>query len=307
MAATMNTGTLPRLLQEGVDGSFGNGYKEHDHCYIHMYEVKGSTKNYEVQVLVEDLSPATKKGQGADIDFDQFKQGFTPKFITSTWAKGAIITQEAYEDELYGQFNDSSEFLGRSMRLAMEYDGADLFNLAFTASEVQPDGDGQPLCSASHPASPSGSGTYSNRLQVDAPLSRKALEDMLIMIRRAKSFRGNNINIQGQKVLVEPGNCFEIERILKSALQNDTANNATNAIRSKGMLPGGYIDNPYLSSPNAWFVLTDVPKGLTWFKRKETTFEHDNEFSTKNFRLSVAARWSRGWGDPRAVYGSNGA
>jgi len=55
---------------------------------------------------------------------------------------------------------------------------------------------------------------------------------------------------------------FEAERILKSTLQNDTANNAINALKSTGMFSGGVKVNHYLTDTDAWFIRTNCPDGM---------------------------------------------
>jgi predicted KAP-like P-loop ATPase len=97
------------------------------------------------------------------------------------------------------------------------------------------------------------------------------------------------------------------ERILNSQLQSDTANHAINAIKSTGILPGGVKVNHYFSDPDAWFIRTNVVKGLTHFQRRKMQFTKDSDFSTENALAKATERYSVGWGDFRALYGSAGA
>jgi len=71
-----------------------------------------------------------------------------------------------------------------------------------------------------------------------------------------------------------------------------------------GMLPGGIVVNPYLTSATNWFVKTDQD-GLNFFNRKDIVMSDDNEFDTNNGKFKALMRLSVGWSDPRAIYGVN--
>jgi hypothetical protein len=100
---------------------------------------------------------------------------------------------------------------------------------------------------------------------------------------------------------------FEAVRILKSQLQNDTANNAVNAMRSMGLFPDGAKVNHYLTDSDAWFVRTNAPNGLKLFQRESAEFAQDNDFDTSNLKYKGYERYSVGWTDWRGLYGSPGA
>jgi hypothetical protein len=92
---------------------------------------------------------------------------------------------------------------------------------------------------------------------------------------------------------------------LQSVLQNDTANNAVNAIRTMGLLPGGVKVNNYFTDTNNWFIRTNVPTGgMCKFVRRPIRFEKDNDFDTGNAKAKATYRNSYTVADPRALYGS---
>ena len=70
---------------------------------------------------------------------------------------------------------------------------------------------------------------------------------------------------------------------------------------------GNVVINHYLTDPDAWFILTNVKDGLKYFERRADQFEMDNDFDTENAKFKATARYSFGWSDPRAIYGSAGA
>ena len=306
MSGTIGTGSVPRLLQEGVNKVFGNSLKEHSKKYDKMFSMNTSTKNFEVDVQLEGFNRASSKPEGDDITFDSRQQGFTPKYQHTTFAKGYIVTEEALEDELYGQLNDGAKALARVMNITKEIEGANVYNNGFDAAELMVDGDGVSLFSTAHVNGPSG-GTFSNRLATDADLSEAALEDMLIQIQTATDARGLQAAIQAMRLIVAPANSFEAQRILGSVLQNNTGNNATNAVRDMNAVRDGFMSNPFLTDADAWFLTTDVPNGMKYFTRRVVRFGQDNAFTSGNARFKADERYSFGWTDPRGAYGTPGS
>ena len=303
---TITTGNLPRLLQEGIHDIFGRKYKEREMLCYRIFDEKGSRKAFEVDVQVEDFGLASKKPEGQEVQFDSYRQGFSPKYIQATIAKGFVITEEALEDNLYKQMLDDAGKLGRSMRVTKEVIHHNIINNGYNSAFTMPDGDGQPLFSTAHPFGPSNNGTYSNRLPVAAAFSEAALEDLLILIDKATDARDKPIELMAQLLFGPPELRFEFERVMGSVLQNDTANNAVNAVNSLGSVREGWQTSVYLTSATGWYIKTDAECGLQSFTRRALTFGEDNSFTTGNARYKATERYIPGWSDARGCYsGSN--
>jgi hypothetical protein len=99
---------------------------------------------------------------------------------------------------------------------------------------------------------------------------------------------------------------YNANRILKSVLQANTANNNINVLKATNAFPEGIKMNHYFTAPNAWFVRTNCPNGMTFFWRQKPVFDQDNDFDTKNAKAATYMRFSVGCTDPRGVFGSNG-
>lgn len=303
MAGVITTGNHPKLLWPGLYATFGDSYKSQPKVHPMVFDVNSSEKAYEEIVELSGFGLAPIKQEGASISYDSTAQGPTTRFTNVTYGLGFIETIEAVEDNLYkDKATRRTKALARSMNVTKETVIANVLNRGFNGAYVG--GDGQPLFSTSHPTL---AGNQSNRLAVDADLSEAALEDMLILIRTAKDRRGLPINLTGTKLVVAPQEAFNATRILKSTLQNDTGNNAINAIQNMGLLSGGAIDWVYLTDPDAWFVKTDADEGLMVFNRRETTFSKDSDFDTDNFKHKATERYVPGWADFRGAFGSQGA
>jgi hypothetical protein len=301
----ITTGSVPRLLQEGVAKIFGDNLKEWDAKYDKIFQVMTSQKAYELFVQLEGFGLANTKDQGGDITFDSRMQGFAPKFVHATLAKGYIVTEEALEDELYGQLDKGARALARAMNITREVEAHAVLNDGWDATVTMIDGDGDQLFSTSHSNGPSG-GTYSNRLAVEANLSEASLEDLISLVTTAEDARGLPAHLKAKRLVVASGvNEFNAQRIMGSVLQNDTANNATNAVRDMKIISDGWMASPYLTAAQGWFLTTDAPEGLCFYQRKDITFGQDNAFTSGNARFKASMRQSQGWGDARGAYGGS--
>ena len=306
MSGVITTGNISRLLQEGVKNVFGQAYNQHSTQWDKLFDTEDSRKAFEQDQQFEGFGLAPVKLEGAGVAYDSQQEGFSPKFQNLTYAKGFIVTKEAMADNLYHLFSKRAKALAFSMQQTKENVAANVYNRGFNSAFLMTGGDGVELFSTAHVNGPSNPTTFSNELATPAALSEAALEDMLIQISEATDPRGLRIALSGQRLIVPPKLGFEAERILKSVLQNDTGNNAINAVKSTGMLPQGYSVNNYLTSATAWFVKTNAPDGLKCFKRQGVEFDQDMDFGTSNARFKADERYSFGWSDPRGAYGSAG-
>jgi hypothetical protein len=192
--------------------------------------------------------------------------------------------------------------LAFSMSQTKENVVANLYNRAFSSSYLGADG-----VSLLNTAHPSLAGNWSNTLAVAADMSEASLEDMAIQIGQAQNSRGLKISITPKSLIIPVNLQFEAARILRSVGQNDTANNAINAMKSMGTFTDGFRVNHYLTDTDAWFVRTNVEEGLKLFQRNAVEFAQDGDFDTYNLKYKAYERYSTGWSDPRALYGSPGA
>jgi hypothetical protein len=299
----INTGSHPKLLWPGIVDIWGRAYDDHGEQCKDLFDVVSSEKAYEEIVEVTGFGVAPVKSEGATVIYDTEQQGTVTRATHINYALGYIVTEEELDDNLYVEVSGTrAKALAFSMYTTKETVSANVYNRAFNTGYTF--GDGKAICVTDHPSL---SGDQSNTLSVAADLSETSIEDMLIQISNAKNSRGLRIALRGETLHVAPGNVFNAERILKSTLQNDTANNAVNVIRNSGFLAGGLKVNNYFSDADAWFIRTNAPSGMTMFQRKAMAFAQDNDFDTSNLKAKASERYIQTVGDFRAVYGSEGA
>lgn len=303
MAGVITTGNHPKALWPGIRAWWGRQYDEHQVEYTDLFTIDSSSQAYEEDVQVTGFGLAPVKPEGASISYDTESQGYTSRYTHVAYALGYICTFEELRDNLYEVVSKRRARANAfSMRQTKENVGANVYNRAFNSSYTG--GDGTELIATDHSTL---SGSQSNHLTVAADLSEAALEDLMIQIAGAKNDRGLQISLMAQSLVVPRQLWFEANRILKSTLQNDTANNAINVLKSTNALPQGIKMNHYLTDPDAWFLRTNCPTGLTCFDRDKVPLEQDNDFDTKNAKAAAYERYSFGWTDWRSIFGSPGA
>jgi hypothetical protein len=301
--AVITTGSHPKALWPGVNAWWGVSYNQHEKEWTHLFTETKSTQSYEEDVQTTGFGLVPQKPQGSGVSYDSHQQGFTSRYTNVSYGMGYIVTSEELEDNLYSTVSMSrARSLAFSTNQTIETVAANVYNRAFNSAYLG--GDGVSLIHEEHPNSTGG--TWSNQLTTAADLSEASLEDMLIQVSLATNDRGLKIALRPDCLIVHPNDWFEANRILKSSLQNDTANNAINVLHATNALPGGIKLNHYLSDTDAWFVRTKCPEGLKFQWRKKPTFDQDNEFDTGNAKAKVVFRCVPYWTDPRDLFASPG-
>lgn len=303
MAGVITTGNHPKALWPGIRAWWGRTYDEHEVEYTDLFEVQSSSKAYEEDVQVTGFGLAPVKPEGAAISYDSETQGYTSRYTHVAYALGYICTYEELKDNLYEVVSKRRARANAfSMRQTKENVHANVYNRAFNSSYTG--GDGTELIATDHSTL---SGDQSNHLTTAADLSEASLEDLVIQIAGATNDRGLKISLMPRCLIIPRQLWFEANRILKSTLQNDTANNAINVLKSTNAFPDGIKMNHYLTDADAWFIKTNCPNGMISFQRDRTGLEQDNDFDTKNAKAAAYDRYSPGWTDFRGLYGSPGA
>lgn len=299
----ITTGSHPKALWPGVHALWGQIFNEHPPEYTDLFDIDTSDQAYEEDVQITGFGLAQVKPEGASLAYDSEVQGPITRYTHIAYALGYIVTYEELRDNLYEQVSmrrvKANAF---SIAQTIENVAAGFYNRAFNTA--YPLADGQPLVSTAHPFTTGGS--FSNALSPAADLNEASLEDACIQCMGFTSDRGLLVNFQPRSLHVPRQEWFNANRILKSVLQNDTSNNAVNALKAVNAFPEGIKMNHYFLSPHAWFIRTNAMNGLQFFWRDRPTFDKDNDFDTKNAKAATYMRFSLNCTDPRAIIGSNG-
>jgi hypothetical protein len=290
-------------LLPGLNALFGLEYKRYDNEHAEIYEIENSERSFEEEVKLTGFGTAPVKNEGEAISYDTAQEVWTARYTHETVAMGFAITQEAMEDNLYDTLSARyTKALARAMANTKQVKAASILNNGFTTFNS---GDGVTLFSTAHPTV--SGGTNANRPTVAVDLNETSIENAAIQIAAWVDERGLLVAARPRKLVIATGNMFVAKRILDSDLQPDTASNNLNAIKAMGTVPQGFCVNHYLTDPDAWFVLTDIPNGLKMFNRVALSTAMDGDFDTGNVRYKARERYSFGVSDPLGVWGSPGA
>lgn len=294
---------LLKELLPGLNALFGLEYARYGEEHKEIYETESSERSFEEETKLSGFSAAPVKNEGSAIAYDTAQEAWTARYNHETIAMGFAITEEAVEDNLYDSLSARyTKALARGMAYTKQVKAAAVLNNGFSSSYKG--GDGQALFSASHPLV--GGGTNANMPSTAVDLNETSLEAAIIQMAAWTDERGLLIAAKPKKLILPPSLMFVAERLLKTPQRVGTADNDINAIKNMGAVPGGYTINHWLTDPDAWFLTTDVPNGLKHFVRVPLATSSDGDFDTGNMRYKARERYSFGWSDPMAIWGSQG-
>ena len=292
---------LLKELLPGLNALFGLEYARYGEEHTEIYETETSERSFEEETKLSGFSAAPVKNEGSAIQYDNAQEAWTTRYNHETIALGFSITEEAIEDNLYDSLSARyTKGLARAMAYTKQVKAAAVLNNGFNSAYVG--GDGVSLFSASHPLV--NGGTNSNSPSTPADLNETSLENAVIQIAAWTDERGLLIAAKPKKLIVPPALQFVATRLLETKLRVGTNNNDINAIENNGSIPEGYTINHFLTAPNAWFLLTDVPNGMKHFERTPLQNSMDGDFDTGNVRYKSRERYSFGWSDPLGIYGT---
>jgi len=298
----ISRGQLVKELEPGLNALFGLEYKRYENQHAEIYTTESSDRAFEEEVMLSGFAQAQVKPEGSGVVFDNAQETFTARYTHETVALAFSITEEAIEDNLYDRLASRyTKALARSMANTKQVKAV---NPLINGFGSYTSGDGSALFATNHPTI---SGTVSNTLTTAADLNETSLEQSLIDIAAMTDEKGLKIAARGVKMIIPSELQFTAERLMKSQGRTGTADNDINAIVSMGMVPQGYRVNNFLTDPDAFFIITDVPNGMKYFDRASIKTSMEGDFDTGNVRYKARERYSFGVSDYRGIFGSPGA
>lgn len=296
-AATL--ATINPFLKPTLDTVWGTNIKGKLDWEDSGFDVSSTKDAYIDDQERASTGPMQVKIENELAAIDSFASGYAKRYNMVAYAQRVLVSYEAKRDSKYDEATNGAADCAQAAKLTQEYTAADVWIKAYTAGYNG--GDGVVLGSASHPLVKGG--TYSNMFASYMSLSELAIETMIINASQMPDSNGWIVNGYDIKKIVVPKALeFRLMRILKSANQNDTANNAINALKSKNLDMGV---NRYFTSNTQWGGVTNAKAGLRFIWRERPTFMEDNDGSRMTTSFVGYERFAVGWTNPRGVYLSN--
>jgi len=298
----VNLSAIKDLLLPGLRGVEGK-YEMIPSQYDKIFTKHESRMALERTAEMRYLGLAQLKTEGGQTAFDNNAgERYIYNQEHTEIALGYAITRKAIDDNLYKtQFAPSNLGLIESFQQTKEIYGANILNTATTYNSAV-GGDGVALCSASHPID---GGTVSNVPTTNVDLNEATLLNAMISIRtNFKDQAGLKVFARGHKLIIAPQNEPVAIRLTKTELRPGTADNDVNAIGfTAGGLPEGYMVNDFLTSAYPWFLLTNID-GLSYMERVKFETDMQVDFVTDNLLVKGYERYSFGYYNWRAIWGS---
>ena len=296
----VNLSAIKDLLLPGLRGIEGK-YEQIPSQYDKIFTKHESKMALERTAEMRFLGLAQLKTEGGQTAFDNAAgERYIYNQEHTEIALGYAITRKAIDDNLYKtQFMPSNLGLIESFQQTKEIYGANVLNTATTYNAAI-GGDGKALVASDHPID---GATVSNYATVE--LNESTLLNAMIAVRtNFKDQAGLKVFARARKLIVPTALEPVAIRLTKTELRPGTSDNDVNAIMmTSGGLPEGYMVSDFLTSTNAWFLLTNID-GLSYMERVKFESDMQVDFVTDNLLVKGYERYSFGYYNWRSIYGS---
>lgn len=295
----ITTSQIPAMLLPGVRKLKGE-YPEIRAQWPLIYSRGVSHMEAEKTVHVRYLPLPQLRLAGQPTVFDNNAgQRFTYNHIHIEFAQGYAFTRIALRDNLYKtSFNAANLGLARVFRQMKEIVGAGVLN---TGNQINPTigGDNLPLFATNHPVD---GGTVPNTTTTQVSLNEASLMMGNNMIRRFRDYANILMSFQGKKLVVPVEQRHVAKRLMETELRPGTTNNDIWSVKENNDLSDGYVVLDFLTSPYAWFTLSDAG-GLVYLDREAFETSMQTDFTTDNLMVRAYERYYMGYDDWRLGVG----
>lgn len=295
----ITTSQIPALLLPGVRKLKGE-YPEIKAQWPLIYAKGVSHMEAEKTVHMRYMPLPQLRLAGQPATFDQNAgQRFTFNHIHIEFAMGYAFTRIALRDNLYKtSFNAANLGLARVFRQMKEIVGAGVLNTGNVLNTTI-GGDNQALFSTTHPVD---GGTVPNTTTSAVSLNEAGLMLGNNVIRRFRDYSNILMSFQGKKLVVPVEQRHTAKRLMETELRPGTTNNDIWSVKENNDLSDGYVVLDFLTSPYAWFILSDAG-GLIYLDREPFETSMQTDFTTDNLMVRAYERYYMGFDDWRCGFG----
>ncbi len=298
----MRTSNFSDLLVPGINKILLMWAKKRPITCTQWLRVESSDRSYEDDLVMAGVGSVPQKDEGDPIAFSDFMNGDTRRFTHDEWALGFAVTEIMREDNQYKKETELfTEALYKSMRNRVEVQGYGVLNNGFGTTMTT--WDGLSLFNTAHTLVRGG--TQANRPTVEADLDVSSLQAAIETCRNWTDDEGQYVDIEPRKILVNTNGRWMCREILQSPKKPHTLNNEINAILEDDL---SYMDTPFLTDTDAWFLLTDPSDHqLKLFWRRKPRLKSWDDEDTGNANFAISSRFSVGATHHLGAYGTQGA
>jgi hypothetical protein len=264
-------------------------------------------RNYFDDLQVAPLGTYVGKPEDETIQYDRIQEVNTVRYTPYTYALGARITHEMWEDELYGVMTKIYTLMARSGMHQMEVQAFRLLNGGFATTGgtglTAAGFDSLALFSTAHVLKRGG--TQANRASTDLDLGVTALENASDLMELLVDEAGMPDPKRLETIVHGPTLEWVAREIVESELKPYTGNNEINVF---GDGTRKHMMVHYLTDSDSWFCTSaKADSDVNVWIREAPQFDAGDDFDTKGVKLSGLFRQAQGHGDYRGWFGSLGA
>lgn len=244
-------GAFNHLLRPGLRRDFRDSYDQHEEEWSRIVR-SGSMDRAEVEaVTMSGLPRQVALGEGESYTIVDPVLSDKVVYTDTQWGLAFGVTKEMMEDDLYGKANGSARWLARSVRLAQEYEVADMLDDAFTGNTFTGFA-GESLISASHSLLASNN-TASNLITGNPELGVTGLQLAFEIGEQTVDHQGDPIPVRIDTLIVNISDEWAAIQLTQNDAEPYTANRNVNATRRKRQL--SYMVSHYKDqSGSDWFA-----------------------------------------------------
>jgi hypothetical protein len=255
---------------------------------------------YVDDLIVAGPGLAREVTEGDELPSGTIREHTVTRYIARKFGLKLQITEEAMEDDKYPQSIKLARFNKRALFKTADIDATNILIRGWNSSYVG--ADGVSLFSASHTLAQGG--TFSNTMATPMSPSRAAF---IVAATFMKKLPGHDGVIEGYepKGIVCPVAQWAVWRGICGSEKAPEAGefNEINVVNADYDLKVTAI--PYWSNSDTNYAYTTSAndEGVKFLWRRRATSKTWVENSQEAMSHSISARWSRGWTDPRGMYG----
>lgn len=286
------------FLRPGLRKDFRDAYTEFEPEYTRVLRI-GKMDRAEIELAtLSGLPRQVVRGEGEAYTMVDAQVSAKITKTDTQFGLGFGVTKEQMEDDLYNKGNQSAKWLGRSTRLAQEYETADWLDDAFSGSTFTGFA-GEALISGTHSLIVS-SDTWSNVVSGNPALGVTSLQAAFELGEQTKDHQGDPIPVRIDTLFVNVAGEWMARQLTQNEQEPYTTDRNINTTKRKRTL--SFEVNHYKDqSGKDWFArdsrLHDAhfdwkikPQFKDWYeKRTETAF-----FASRQ-RFIVYHYDPRGW------------
>ena len=290
------------LIAPEIHEVFFNKYKQYPDEYAQVFNLEDSSHAYEEDIEVAGLGQFVSKPEGTSVTYDDPFQSGRKRYTHTTFGLGFRVTNELYNDDLYGVIKRMPQALARSAHQTIEVQAWNVFNNAIN-STIQIGFDGQPLISTTHLNIKQTGGPYTNSLSTAADLSVTSLQQAIQILEQTTDDRDLNLMLKPKLLVVPVVQKWMARELLHSEYKPQTADNEINSLQDEEL---SYLVAHYLTGTHEWFLLSDKAEHyLKFFWRQKMKLDNDDDFDTGDAKFKATMRFSVGFSGWRGIVGNS--